>query len=203
LLVLSSKTTTENNLPLILAVADLAYSGGEGFELLQLIFEKRNIKARLEAVPLAEVASIVQQRKPALVIIGHRALVDNAEMVRRWQAIGAPMGGDIVKALKSNRDTKDIPVLMLESHIHLEQIAKESGVDDYLKLPMGPAEFIEKVSRLVQNNHQPIPTKNGHGSPKRWIKITPAIAAGLTDHVWTMDELLSFRVPPRSQWKTL
>ncbi len=27
-------------------------------------------------------------------------------------------------------------------------------------------------------------------------------AAGLTDHVWTMDELLSFRVPPRSMWKT-
>lgn len=55
---------------------------------------------------------------------------------------------------------------------------------------------------LRREFHQPIPTKNGHGSPKRWEKITPAMAAGLTDHVWTMDELLSFRVPPRSQWKT-
>lgn len=55
---------------------------------------------------------------------------------------------------------------------------------------------------LRQKLDQPIPTKNGHGSPKRWNKITPAMAAGLTDHVWTMDELLSFRVPPRSQWKT-
>ena len=25
--------------------------------------------------------------------------------------------------------------------------------------------------------------------------ITPAMAAGLTDHVWTMEELLSYRVP--------
>ena len=49
---------------------------------------------------------------------------------------------------------------------------------------------------------QPIPTKNGHGSPKRWRQVTPAMAAGLTDHIWTLDELLSFRVPPRSQWKT-
>ena len=26
--------------------------------------------------------------------------------------------------------------------------------------------------------------------------ITPAMAAGITDHVWTMEELLSYRVPP-------
>lgn len=47
----------------------------------------------------------------------------------------------------------------------------------------------------------PIPTKNGHGTPKRWRPVTPAMAAGLTDHVWMLDELLSFRVPPRSRWK--
>jgi IS1 family transposase len=35
----------------------------------------------------------------------------------------------------------------------------------------------------------------GAGSPKRWEPRTPAMAAGLTDHVWTMEELLSFRVP--------
>jgi len=26
------------------------------------------------------------------------------------------------------------------------------------------------------------------------------MAAGLTDHIWTMDELLSFRVPPKRFW---
>jgi transposase-like protein len=30
----------------------------------------------------------------------------------------------------------------------------------------------------------------------RWVQRTPAIAAGLTDHIWTVDELLMFRVPP-------
>ena len=48
----------------------------------------------------------------------------------------------------------------------------------------------------------PLPTKNGHGSPKKWEPRTPAMAAGLTDHVWTMDELLSFRVPPPAWWET-
>lgn len=30
----------------------------------------------------------------------------------------------------------------------------------------------------------------------KWIARTPAIAAGLTDHIWTVKELLLFRVPP-------
>jgi len=28
-----------------------------------------------------------------------------------------------------------------------------------------------------------------------WVQRTPAIAAGLTDHIWTPTELLNFRVP--------
>ncbi len=54
---------------------------------------------------------------------------------------------------------------------------------------------------LREKLEPPIPTKNGYGSPKRWRQVTPAMAAGLTDHIWTIDELLSFRVPPRSKWK--
>jgi transposase-like protein len=32
----------------------------------------------------------------------------------------------------------------------------------------------------------------------KWIPRTPAITAGLTDHIWTVKELLLFRVPPLS-----
>src|SRR5215813_5535425 len=45
---------------------------------------------------------------------------------------------------------------------------------------------------------QPEPTK-GNGSAKRWQPRTPAMAAGLTDHVWTLREVLLFRVPPWPQ----
>jgi transposase-like protein len=31
---------------------------------------------------------------------------------------------------------------------------------------------------------------------RRWLHRTPAIAAGLTDHRWSVQELLSFKVPP-------
>jgi len=45
---------------------------------------------------------------------------------------------------------------------------------------------------------EPVPTK-GNGSPKLWQPRTPAMAAGITDHVWKMEELLLFRVPPWRQ----
>jgi hypothetical protein len=40
---------------------------------------------------------------------------------------------------------------------------------------------------------------HGTGSAKRWQPRTPAMAAGLTDHVWTLREVLLFRVPPWPQ----
>lgn len=40
----------------------------------------------------------------------------------------------------------------------------------------------------------PEPTR-GQGSKRRWKPVTPALAAGITEHVWTTQELLSYRVP--------
>jgi hypothetical protein len=44
----------------------------------------------------------------------------------------------------------------------------------------------------------PLPT-NGTGSARQWQPRTPAMAAGLTAHVWTLREVLLFRVPPWPQ----
>jgi IS1 family transposase len=40
---------------------------------------------------------------------------------------------------------------------------------------------------------------NGRGSAKVWQPWTPAMAAGVTDHVWTLQEMRMFRVPPWPQ----
>jgi hypothetical protein len=44
----------------------------------------------------------------------------------------------------------------------------------------------------------PQPMK-GRGSVKLWYPCTPARAAGLTDRIWTLREVLLFRVPPWPQ----
>jgi IS1 family transposase/transposase-like protein len=49
---------------------------------------------------------------------------------------------------------------------------------------------------------QPLPipeTTNGSGSAKVWRPCTPAMAVGLTDHVWSLQEVLLYRVPPWPQ----
>jgi hypothetical protein len=44
---------------------------------------------------------------------------------------------------------------------------------------------------------------NGRGSAKLWRPYTPAMAAGLTDRVWTLKEVLLYRVPPWPQAQTI
>ena len=43
---------------------------------------------------------------------------------------------------------------------------------------------------------------NGTGSAKVGRPCTPAMAAGLTDHVWSLTEVLRYRVPPWPQAQT-
>jgi hypothetical protein len=50
----------------------------------------------------------------------------------------------------------------------------------------------------------PVPERtNGSGSAKQWRPRTPAMAAGLTDHVWSLREVLLYRVPPWPQSQAL
>ena len=38
------------------------------------------------------------------------------------------------------------------------------------------------------------PTRGKKGTPKRWTQRTPATATGITDHRWTMDELMAYSI---------
>jgi transposase-like protein len=44
--------------------------------------------------------------------------------------------------------------------------------------------------------HEGLRRKGAEGGGRKWQERTPAMAAGLTDHPWSMQELLSHRVPP-------
>src|SRR5262245_2920585 len=73
-------------------------------------------------------------------------------------------------------------------------------LEHQLTLAFAYYHFVVPHRGLRQRLAHPLPTKGSKGSYKKWKAVTPAMAAGLTDHVWTMDELLSFRVPPKSLW---
>ena len=70
----------------------------------------------------------------------------------------------------------------------------EAGLRDQLALFQVCHNFVLPHASLRQR--LPLPEViNGHGSAKVWRPCTPAMAAGLTDHVWTLREVLMYRVP--------
>jgi hypothetical protein len=58
--------------------------------------------------------------------------------------------------------------------------------------------FVLPHASLRQPLAEPI-SPNRTGSARTWRPRTPAMAAGLTDHVWSLKEVLLYRVPPWSQ----
>ena len=49
--------------------------------------------------------------------------------------------------------------------------------------------------------HRSLRLRGGAAGERRWVERTPAQAAGLTDHRWSVYELLSFAVPPAAPSK--
>jgi IS1 family transposase len=71
----------------------------------------------------------------------------------------------------------------------------EAGVRNQLALFQVYHNFVLPHASL----RQPLPAPevtNGRGAAKVWRPCTPAMAADLTDHVWSLKEVLLYRVPP-------
>ena len=78
----------------------------------------------------------------------------------------------------------------------------EEGLDQQLALYHGYDNFCLPHGNVRQPLPQPVPT-HGTGSAKQWRPCTPAMAAGVTAHVWTLKEILLYRVPPWPQPQTV
>ncbi len=74
----------------------------------------------------------------------------------------------------------------------------EDGLRQQLALYHAYYNFVLPHGSLPQPLLVPAST-HSTGSVKVWRPCTPAMAAGLTDHVWTLKEVLMFRVPPWPQ----
>ena len=74
----------------------------------------------------------------------------------------------------------------------------EAGLIRQAQLWRAYYNFCVPHSTLRLRLPEPIPTR-GSGSAKKWQPCTPAMAAGITNQVWTMQQLLLFRVPPWRQ----
>jgi IS1 family transposase len=74
----------------------------------------------------------------------------------------------------------------------------EDGLGQQLALFQVYHNFVLPHASLRQALAKPVATK-GSGSANLWRPCTPAMATRLTDHVWTLQEVLLYRVPPWPQ----
>jgi IS1 family transposase len=123
------------------------------------------------------------------VVFGTQAAVDRVLVACDWQI-----------------NTAFIERLNLSLRQHVAAIGRrattlckgEDGLRQQLAVYHVYYNFCLPHASLRQALPQPEPT-NGTGSARQWRPQTPAMAAGLTDHVWTLREALLFRVPPWPQ----
>ena len=85
----------------------------------------------------------------------------------------------------------------LVSRLHRKTLCfskKREYLEYHLHLSLAYYHLVLYHSSLRVRLPEPIPTR-GNGSPKIWEKRTPAMAAGLTDHAWSLKKLLMCHVP--------
>ena len=86
----------------------------------------------------------------------------------------------------------------LVSRLHRKTLCfskKREYLEYHLHLALAYYHFSRYHASLRRALPQPIPTR-GNGTPKQWQQRTPAMAAGLTDHQWSLRELLTYHAPP-------
>jgi IS1 family transposase len=141
----------------------------------------------------AQVVKIVRRRR--LVDVQHRVVFGSLEAVNH---VLAPLGWHINTAFVERIN------LTIRQHVaavgrRVTTLCKgEDGLRQQLALYQTYYNFCLPHASLRQPLSQPVPT-NGTGSAKTWRPWTPAMAVGLTDRVWTLREVLLFRVPPWPQ----
>jgi DNA-binding response OmpR family regulator len=58
-------------------------------------------------------------------------------------------GREIVKYLKSQQETKHLPVIMFSAHPSAEQTARQAGADDFLAKPFEIDVLLEKIAHYL------------------------------------------------------
>ena len=147
----------------------------------------------LPALLYAQVVKTVRRRR--LVDVKHRVVFGTLEAV---QQVLVACGWQINTAFVERIN------LTIRQHVaavgrRVSTLCKgEDGLRQQLAVFHCYYNFCLPHVSLRQALPQPEPT-NGTGSAKLWQPQTPAMAAGLTDHVWSVREVLLFRVPPWPQ----
>jgi IS1 family transposase len=153
-------------------------------------------KPRWMPLPGLLYAQVVKQyRRKRVVGVQHRVVFGTLEAVEQvLVACGWKMNTAFVERL--NLDIRQ-RVAAIGRRVNT-LCRDEDGLQHQLVLFHVYYNFVLPHACLRQPLPVPEPT-HGTGSARLWRLCTPAMAAGLSDHVWTLREVLLYRIPPWPQ----
>jgi len=142
-------------------------------------------------------AVVVKRREKGRVVAVSQRIVFGSEAAIHARLVASPVSQQINTSY-TERDNLTLRQGSKRLARRTLGFSKElPGLEQQLDLAIAYYHFVLPHDGLKQAVGCEAPTQGGRGSPKRWRLCTPAMAAGVTDHVWTMEELLSYRVPPQ------
>lgn len=60
-------------------------------------------------------------------------------------------GGDITKKLKTESDTKNIPVIIISASYNIKDLVHEAGADDFLQKPYDIDDVLNTIKKHIAN----------------------------------------------------
>jgi DNA-binding response OmpR family regulator len=60
-------------------------------------------------------------------------------------------GLDICRQLKTQKKTKDIPVIIISATSGIEKLAKSAGANDFIEKPFKRSELLDKAAQALKN----------------------------------------------------
>ena len=155
-------------------------------------------QATLDAPPQLLYAQVVKTvRRRRLVDVQHRVVCGSLEAINH---VLAPLGWQINTAFVERIN------LTIRQHVAAvgRRVSTRCKGEDWLRQQLAIFHCYYNFCLPHASLRQPLrhpEITNGTGSATQWRPCTPAMAAGLTDRVWSLKEMLLFRVPPWPQYR--
>lgn len=83
------------------------------------------------------IRKILKEEKPDLILLDI------------W--LGGSDGGKIAKSIKSDKQSKQIPIIMISANNETEKITREAGADDFLLKPFNIDDLLHIVRKYLKN----------------------------------------------------
>ena len=148
-------------------------------------------RPRLQAEPGLLIGQVIKQYIKRRVIGMRRQLVQGSQAAVTAVLTATRSGTDI--------NTAYIERLNATFRSSLACLVRRGRAIAHTEALLSAGMWMVGVSYNLCWYHDTLRERAPSGAPLNWEERTPAMAAGLTDHQWTMAELLSYQVPP-SAW---